>query len=445
MAANSTVTTNDHLTSLATLISSSVQEVIAAYASVGQTVPSLDSVEPGPFDGAVEDVPERLARAVRVIEAACAQLVCTVSNPSGLVFDKAIAQPEPSCLVIVNNARIADLLVDRPEGMHVKQLAETSGFKDSDKLGRAMRLLAAKHVFREVMPDVYANNRLSVKLVSKNAMSDLVGLITDEIRISAAHAYETYSGKPRFPDETAFQRLKGHKIFDWYKFPENKEKAERFNRAMVAWVDFQGSFLPKVYPWTEHPSDCTVCDVAGGNGHYTIDLLKKHPKFKVLLQDQPEVIEQAKEYWAKEYPQAIKEKKVEFVPFNFLADRAVEGCDVYYIKSVLHDWADAQCLIILRNIRSAMKPEARLVIHEFALPSAARFAHCQEERPPEPLLPNWGAPTARTYKMDFAMMTAFGARERTLEELISLCEKCGLQFRKLYPAGEMDLMEFVPV
>ncbi|ESK85087.1 S-adenosyl-L-methionine-dependent methyltransferase [Moniliophthora roreri MCA 2997] len=420
MAANTTVTTNDHLTSLATLISSSVQEVIAAYASVGQTVPSLDSVEPGPFDSAVEDVPERLARAIRVIEAACAQLVCTVSNPSGLVFDKAIAQPELSCLVIVTNTRIADLLADKPEGMHVKQLAETSGFKDSDKLGRVMRLLAAKHVFREVKPDVYANNRLSVKLISKNPMFDLASMYMDELRLAAAHAYETFSTKPNFPDETAFQRLTGHKIFDWYNLPENKERAERFNRAMVAATEMHGSFLSKVYPWTEHPSERTVCDVGGGDGHNMVDLLKKHPNLKAVLQDQPEVIEQAKQYWTKEYPQAIEEERVQFVPFNFFTNQPVEGCDVYYVKYVLHNWPDDRCLTILRNIRKAMKPEARLVIHEMAIPSPARYVQCPEDRAPEPLLPSCGVSTARAYNIDFTMMTSFGAKERTLEEMISL-------------------------
>jgi hypothetical protein len=160
---------NSHLTALTSLISSSVQEVIAAHASVGTTVPSLDSVEPGPFDGPVEDVPERLVRAIRLVEAACAQLVSTVSIPKlhlvnvrqtsfaflltwhGLLIrlQKANAHAEPSCLLVVTDAKIPDLLVGRPEGVHVDQLAAESSFKDADKLGRVMRLLAARHVFRE--------------------------------------------------------------------------------------------------------------------------------------------------------------------------------------------------------------------------------------------------------------------------------------------------------
>ncbi|KAK7021280.1 hypothetical protein VNI00_017455 [Paramarasmius palmivorus] len=176
-----------------------------------------------------------------------------------------------------------------------------------------------------------------------------------------------------------------------------------------------------------------------------MDLSKKNPNFKVVLQDQPEVLVQAKEYWSTQYPQAVQEGKVRFVPINFLRDNAVEGCDVYYVKSILHDWPDAECLTILQNVRKAMKPGARLIIHEIAISSAGRLEQLAEEPAPEPLLPNWGVSAARTFEADIRMMKMFNAKERTLEEYTSLCEKRGLQFRKLYPAGEMDLLEFIAV
>ncbi|ESK85648.1 S-adenosyl-L-methionine-dependent methyltransferase [Moniliophthora roreri MCA 2997] len=438
---------NAQLHSLTNLITTSVHDIISVYASVGQTVPSLDSLEPGPFDGAVEDVPERLVRAIKIIEAACTQLVCTVSSPSGLIYNATNGHAEPSALLVVTQARIADILVDKPEGLHVDQLAEASGFKDADKLGRLMRLLASRHVFREVKPNVYVNNRLSAKFISKYPMCDIVGLQTDEGMRATAYLYETYTTEPRVPNETPLQRAYGVPLFDWYKLPENKDKGERFNRAMVALGDVYGKgFLAKSYPWGEFSGECTICDIAGGNGHVTMRLLKKHPQFKVVLQDQAEVIEQAKEYWAKEHPQALADKKVEFVPFNFLENVAVAGCDVYYMKSILkrHDWPDAECRVILQNVRKAMKPGARLVIHEIAIHSPARFAQRAEERAPEPLLPNWGASAARTYEADIRMMKMFNAKERTLEELTTLWH---VQFSNLglYPAGEMDLVEFVAV
>ena len=44
--------------------------------------------------------------------------------------------------------KVADALLDRPEGMHIKDLATAVGV-DGNKLGRILRLLATKHIFCE--------------------------------------------------------------------------------------------------------------------------------------------------------------------------------------------------------------------------------------------------------------------------------------------------------
>lgn len=52
---------------------------------------------------------------------------------------------------MVSDAKIADKLLDKPEGVHVDQLARTTGI-DSDKLARVLRFLATKHCFTEGSP-----------------------------------------------------------------------------------------------------------------------------------------------------------------------------------------------------------------------------------------------------------------------------------------------------
>lgn len=42
------------------------------------------------------------------------------------------------------------------------------------------------------------------------------------------------------------------------------------------------------------------------------------------------------------------------------------------------------------------------------------------------------------------MMAVLNAKERTLEDFITLGETAGLQFVKLWEAGELALVEFVP-
>lgn len=75
-----------HLFSLVDLISNAVKVVAKEYAAVGETVPSLDSTAPGPFD-TPESVPPALRNAVEIIEAACAQLTFSVASPGHSVVN----------------------------------------------------------------------------------------------------------------------------------------------------------------------------------------------------------------------------------------------------------------------------------------------------------------------------------------------------------------------
>jgi hypothetical protein len=52
---------------------------------------------------------------------------------------------------VVSDGKIADQLLDKPKGVHVDQLARTTGI-DSDKLARVLRFLATKHCFTEGSP-----------------------------------------------------------------------------------------------------------------------------------------------------------------------------------------------------------------------------------------------------------------------------------------------------
>ena len=63
-------------------------------------------------------------------------------------------------MLVVSDAKIADLLLNKPEGVHVDVLAEQSGL-DAGKLGRILRLLATKHCFKEGISHRGPNHCLS--------------------------------------------------------------------------------------------------------------------------------------------------------------------------------------------------------------------------------------------------------------------------------------------
>jgi hypothetical protein len=43
---------------------------------------------------------------------------------------------------------IPDILLEQPEGMHILEIGKRAGI-DEEKLGRILRYLATKHIFRE--------------------------------------------------------------------------------------------------------------------------------------------------------------------------------------------------------------------------------------------------------------------------------------------------------
>lgn len=76
----------------------------------------------------------------------------SVSEPNCAILPyyalMAIQFQEPACLEFVIYARVANLLQNKPEGVHVDDLAKQSGL-DADKIGRVLRMLATRHFFKE--------------------------------------------------------------------------------------------------------------------------------------------------------------------------------------------------------------------------------------------------------------------------------------------------------
>lgn len=120
----------------------------------------------------------------------------------------------------------------------------------------------------------------------------------------------------------------------------------------VRYFDHDGICVPNacfiVYPWGSLPTNATVVDVGGGNGHATLELLKAFPALKIIVQDTRASAIQGREvrflpknthrylwsrqYWEKEYPSALRKQQVDFVGFDFLTETPVTGGTVYYVS-----------------------------------------------------------------------------------------------------------------
>lgn len=436
---------NFHVTALADMISAAVKTVVAEYASTGHAVPTLESTEPGPFDDP-EAISSRLRTAVKTIEAACAQLCATVATPQGTIHNKAYAYVDIACLRTAIDARVADHLLGKPEGVHADELARLTGI-EAGKLARTLRVLATSHCFTEVYPNAFANNRLSMKLLSEDPVCSLVGRAVDETAPAALHLSEVLrdpkKGRSYQPQDCTYDYFYKRPVFGQTDTPEGKFRCERFAKAMAGLSCIGGrAMLSKVYPWHTAVQGATLVDIGGSKGHATMDVARAFPHMKVIVQDAPEVVAQGPEYWNTHLP----EGNVSFTPIDFFKESPVPGCEYYYVKHILHDWPDAESIKILQNIRKAMTLSSRLLIHDYVLPPVVRrVGRADAMQAPEPLLPSYGAANTRPFRQDINMLIQVNGKERTLDEFIELGENTGFKFVEWMEAGEEGLLEFVPV
>lgn len=86
-------------------------------------------------------------------------------------------------------------------------------------------------------------------------------------------------------------------------------------------------------------------------------------------------------------------------------EQPVRGADVYFLRTIIHDWPDAESITILRRLVAAMKPDSRIVIMDMVLPAPGAGSSLFE---------------AALRQKDLAMTQTFNARERELSEWESL-------------------------
>jgi len=342
--------------------------------------------------------------------------------------------------------KIADELAKHEDGVHVNELAAAVNLHPT-KLGSILRALATKHCFREVAPDVFANNRLSMTLVTSHSMSSAVAYASD--RYEYMHCLPEYLADPYIGhslkiNEAAFQyfindrhpELKGITFYQWMELPSNRDRRAALDKAMICINNSLGGLSAvDAYDWSRAT---TVCDVGAGIGHFSQAILNVNNNIQVTMFDLPKTIEHSKSQWKDKYA-----GRVNFFAGSFFEDIPAVGCDIYYMRNILHNWTDEQAAIILRTVRKAMGAQSRLLIHDPVLrPICPTQPDVGLEQAPEPLLANYGAGYIQLHNSNMSMMCLFNARERYISEITALAEHAGLRLLNIYDLSITCMLEF---
>ena len=202
-----------------------------------------------------------------------------------------------------------------------------------------------------------------------------------------------------------------------------------FTNHMAGYTSQRGSW-ESVYPIQErilhgediqNTKDIILADLGGGSGHdlkrFASQFLPNLEEPRLVLQDLPEVIEQAEK-------SGLLPGVVKAIPIDFTKEPPVSGARAYYLHSVLHDWPDQDVQRILRQIHTTLSQQTedgyvpKLLLNENVLP--------KQGVQPQPAA------------LDMIMMAAFASHERSEEQWTRLLESSGYQVNAIYSRADVD-------
>lgn len=279
--------------------------------------------------------------------------------------------------------------------LHYMELARLSA-TDPESLYRLLRMLASQGIFFEHPDQIFSHSEKS-KLLSKHHPSSLYHLT----RLYGGVIHQSWEGllAALHSRKTGFEEHFGMPVFPYFK--EHPQDLQLFLAAME---EKSRAVIDSCLKNFDFASYKTICDVGGGKGHFLWKILETHKEATGILLDLPEVIEEVKD----------PHHRCQLVSGNFF-QKIPTGCDLYILKSVLHDWSDDQAKVILKRCYEAMHTNSKLLIVE----------------------PMIGESNIQDYAklMDVLMLNITGGKERSDHDFAKLLNEAHFTVEEKYPTS----------
>jgi hypothetical protein len=311
-------------------------------------------------------------------------------------------------LRLVADFGVADI-VPTDGSISIEELAATCAILPEPLL-RVLRVLAAFKVF-EIEKG---------RLVSHTARSRL---LRTDIPNSMHHAARFWTGRGSWgawgmldvamtggiPHQAAWNMDR----FDYLR--EHSDEARVFDAMMANIPNGRHASLAAAYDFSGVD---LIADIGGGNGATLRQILARYPQAHGLIYERDDVIRALT-------PADLMDGRITAKGGSFF-DGVPPGADIYLLVRVLHDWADSDCIRILRACRAAIGPKSLLLVCEQVLD-----AECTDPA---------------VYLIDTQMMAMFGhARERSVSDFHELFVCAGfVPARIISTASPISILEAVP-
>jgi len=284
--------------------------------------------------------------------------------------------------------RIADALSESPKNVDALAVATST---NPASLRRLMRALESLAICMENAEGAYEITKLGTLL-----KSDVDPSIRAWAIWSSQCQWQLWGGllDSVKTGESARKLVTGRAGYD--HLVDDSKMATVFYRAMI---EITRQISGAVARGCDLSCARRLVDIGGGHGELLVAVLNVYPRLKGVLFDLPHAVDGARS----KVEEAGLADRCEIVGGSFF-ESVPAGADVYMLKSILHNWDDEHCAMILSQCRRVMAPGARLLVIERVMPEQMT-----------------GSATEKSViRSDLNMMVGFGGRERTRHEFATL-------------------------
>lgn len=265
-------------------------------------------------------------------------------------------------LQAINHFNVPNAL-DIGEEVTFEELAQRCSV-DQTQLQRLLRMAISYNVFTEPRKGVVAHSAISKLLSEERLVHQWVGLVCNEMIPSSVQAIPAMIKWPGSgePHETGYALAHGDTV--WNVLQKDAVRGRRFADGMQylqSHPSFSLEYLIDALAWNKDGAPKTFVDIGGSRGSISIALAQRYPELQCYVQDTPETLQGVLA------PNGL-EDRVQFSAHDFLAPQTIKDADVYFMRSILHDWSDKYALKIISNLIPALRDGAKVIVNEVCLP-----------------------------------------------------------------------------
>lgn len=384
-----------------------------------------------------------------VIEHA-AQIKHLVADPNSFLTELVVQQQQYHCIGWLCHFDVLSCIPLPPGALPYAEVAARAKVPLST-LRSVSRMAMTAGLLCETKDGNLGHNSLSAAFVENVLMrTQLLHMFNQTVPLMAGMVRATEKwGDTTAANETAynlvhetdlpfFQHLKSRPVLN--------DNFDAFMRSRaVSHTGSRAEYLLEAFDW-KSLGDATVVDVSlhlldtndpyrtdseqvgGSSGSTATMLATAYPALKLVVEDLPGPVNNARSR-VLDLSEDVR-NRIKIVEYDFFTPQPVKGADVYLLRTILHDWPDADAIRILHGIIEAMRPASRLLIMDMVLPKPGSGSRTFE---------------AALRQKDLTMIQTFNAKEREVDEWRALLTKADprLNIRAIgRPAGsELSVIE----